>query len=146
MPHCSSEHDEQFESMVGGAELVRSWTAPAAMESDMSYSNSLAEGGRNISEPITNSELSRIVRDKEFIRVIELIKKTSQVEPREFILGRYIKFINDPAAIAKASEELSEEHYYIRDPKERNWIKNYIHQNDNQPNFTPDQKKQILKK
>ena len=43
-------------------------------------------------------------------------------------------------------QSIGVEYMYIRDPKERNWIKNYIHQNDNQPNFTPDQKKQILKK
>ena len=43
-------------------------------------------------------------------------------------------------------QSIGVEYMYIRDPKERNWIKNYIHQNDNQPNFTPNQKKQILKK
>ena len=31
---------------------------------------------------------------------------------------------------------------YMRCDPKKNWIKNYIHQNDNQPNFTPDQKKQ----
>ena len=43
-------------------------------------------------------------------------------------------------------QSIGVEYMYIRDSKERNWIKNYIHQNDNQPNFNPDQKKQILKK
>ncbi len=38
------------------------------------------------------------------------------------------------------------EYTYIRDSKERNWIKNYIHENSNQPKFSPEQKKQILKK
>jgi 2-oxoglutarate dehydrogenase E1 component len=35
---------------------------------------------------------------------------------------------------------------YIRNSSERNWIKNYIHKNDNQPSFSLDQKKQMLKK
>ena len=43
-------------------------------------------------------------------------------------------------------QSIGVEYIYIRDAKERNWIKNYIHQNDNQPNFSPAQKKQILKK
>jgi len=43
-------------------------------------------------------------------------------------------------------QSIGVEYMYIRDIKERNWIKNFIHQNDNQPNFTLDQKKQILKK
>ncbi len=38
------------------------------------------------------------------------------------------------------------EYMYIRNSNERNWIKNYIHKNDNQPSFSLDQKKQILKK
>ena len=38
------------------------------------------------------------------------------------------------------------EFMYIRDTKERNWIKDFIHQNDNQPSFDLSQKKQILKK
>jgi len=43
-------------------------------------------------------------------------------------------------------QSIGVEYMYIRDPKERNWIKNYIHQNDNQPRFSLNQKKQILKK
>ena len=42
-------------------------------------------------------------------------------------------------------QSIGVEYMYIRDPKERNWIKIIFTQNDNQPNFTPDQK-QILKK
>ena len=43
-------------------------------------------------------------------------------------------------------ESIGVEYMYIRDPKERDWIQNYIHQNDNQAKFNLDQKKQILKK
>ena len=43
-------------------------------------------------------------------------------------------------------ESIGVEYVYIRDPKERDWIKNFIHQNDNHPKFSPGQKKQILKK
>ena len=38
------------------------------------------------------------------------------------------------------------EYMYIRDPEEVEWIKNKLHQNDNQPSFSAEQKKQILKK
>jgi 2-oxoglutarate dehydrogenase E1 component len=43
-------------------------------------------------------------------------------------------------------QSIGVEYMYIRDLKETDWIKNYIHQNDNQPNFSAGQKKQILKK
>ena len=43
-------------------------------------------------------------------------------------------------------QSIGVEYMYIRDPKERDWIQNYIHQNDNQAKFSLDQKKQILKK
>ena len=43
-------------------------------------------------------------------------------------------------------QSIGVEYMYIRDPKERDWIQNYIHQNDNQAKFNLDQKKQILKK
>ena len=43
-------------------------------------------------------------------------------------------------------QSLGVEYMYIRNSSERNWIKNYIHKNDNQPLFTLDQKKQMLKK
>ena len=42
-------------------------------------------------------------------------------------------------------QSIGVEYMYIRDPKERDWIQNYIHQNDNQPKFNLEQKKQILK-
>ena len=38
------------------------------------------------------------------------------------------------------------EYMYIRDPKVQEWIKNRLDINDNQPNFSPDQKKSILGK
>ncbi len=38
------------------------------------------------------------------------------------------------------------EFMYIRDISERNWIMDYLHRNDNQPNFNLSEKKQILKK
>jgi 2-oxoglutarate dehydrogenase E1 component len=43
-------------------------------------------------------------------------------------------------------QSIGVEYMYIRDPKERDWIQNYIHQNDNQAKFNLEQKKQILKK
>ena len=38
------------------------------------------------------------------------------------------------------------EYMYIRDPKEIQWIQNWLNKNDNHPNFTDTEKKQILKK
>ena len=38
------------------------------------------------------------------------------------------------------------EYMYIRNPEEIQWIQNKLNVNENQPNFTPDQKKHILKK
>jgi len=38
------------------------------------------------------------------------------------------------------------EYMYIRDPKKLNWIQERLNINDNHPNFSPDQKKHILKK
>jgi 2-oxoglutarate dehydrogenase E1 component len=38
------------------------------------------------------------------------------------------------------------EYNYIRDPERRTWIKNWIHENDNQPSLSIDEKKQILHK
>ncbi len=38
------------------------------------------------------------------------------------------------------------EYMYIREPKELEWIQNKLNINDNQPSFTSDQKKHILKK
>ncbi|MAZ31392.1 MAG: 2-oxoglutarate dehydrogenase E1 component [Flavobacteriales bacterium] len=43
-------------------------------------------------------------------------------------------------------QSIGVEYMYIRNSSERNWIKNYIHKNDNQPLFTLNQKKQMLKK
>jgi 2-oxoglutarate dehydrogenase E1 component len=43
-------------------------------------------------------------------------------------------------------QSIGVEYMYIRNSSERNWIKNYIHKNDNQPSFSLDQKKQMLKK
>ena len=38
------------------------------------------------------------------------------------------------------------EYNYIRDPERRTWIKNWIHENDNKPSLTMEEKKQILHK
>ena len=38
------------------------------------------------------------------------------------------------------------EYMYIRSPKKRKWIQNWINKNDNHPTFSPKQKKHILKK
>ena len=38
------------------------------------------------------------------------------------------------------------EYMYIRDPKEIQWIQNWLNKNDNHPSFTDTEKKQILKK
>ena len=38
------------------------------------------------------------------------------------------------------------EYMYIRDPKEIQWIQNWLNKNDNHPSFTETEKKQILKK
>jgi len=38
------------------------------------------------------------------------------------------------------------EYNYIRDPERRTWIKHWIHQNDNQPSLSVEEKKQILHK
>jgi 2-oxoglutarate dehydrogenase E1 component len=43
-------------------------------------------------------------------------------------------------------QSIGVEYMYIRNSNERNWIKNYIHKNDNQPTFSLEQKKQMLKK
>ena len=43
-------------------------------------------------------------------------------------------------------QSIGVEYMYIRNSDERNWIKNYIHKNDNQPKFSLEQKKQMLKK
>jgi 2-oxoglutarate dehydrogenase E1 component len=65
------------------------------------------------------------------------------------------KIINMPAStlsdILKHLEKvycqsIGVEYMYIREPKELNWIKNRLDINDNQPNFSPDQKKNILGK
>ncbi len=38
------------------------------------------------------------------------------------------------------------EYMYIRDPQERKWIQNWLHTNDNHPNYTNEEKKNILKR
>ena len=38
------------------------------------------------------------------------------------------------------------EYMYIRNPERRKWIQNWLHTNDNHPNYTHEQKKHILKK
>ncbi len=38
------------------------------------------------------------------------------------------------------------EYMYIRNPKEKKWIQNWLNKNDNHPNYSPDEKKQLLKK
>ena len=38
------------------------------------------------------------------------------------------------------------EYMYIRDPERIQWIQNKLNQNDNQPRFSPEEKKQLLKK
>lgn len=38
------------------------------------------------------------------------------------------------------------EYMYIREPEKVSWIKSFLNQNDNQPNFTLDEKKEILQK
>ncbi len=43
-------------------------------------------------------------------------------------------------------QSIGVEFMYIRDPKVQDWIKNRLDVNDNQPNFSADQKKHILKK
>ncbi len=43
-------------------------------------------------------------------------------------------------------QSIGVEFMYIRDPKVQEWIKNRLDINDNQPNFSVDQKKHILKK
>ena len=43
-------------------------------------------------------------------------------------------------------QSIGVEYNYVRNPKEAQWIQDWIHRNDNQPNFTADQKKYILKK
>ncbi len=43
-------------------------------------------------------------------------------------------------------QSIGTEYTYIREPERQNWIKNRLNVNDNQPNFSPDEKKQILSK
>ena len=43
-------------------------------------------------------------------------------------------------------QSIGVEYMYIREPKVLNWIKNRLDINDNQPNFNPEQKKNILGK
>jgi len=43
-------------------------------------------------------------------------------------------------------QSIGVEYNYIRDPERRTWIKNWIHKDDNQPNLSIDEKKQILHK
>ncbi len=43
-------------------------------------------------------------------------------------------------------QSIGVEYMYIRDPEQVEWIKNRLHKNSNNPNFTSDQKKHILHK
>ena len=43
-------------------------------------------------------------------------------------------------------QSIGVEYMYIRDPKKLSWVKNRLDINDNQPNFNPEQKKNILGK
>ena len=43
-------------------------------------------------------------------------------------------------------QSIGVEYMYIREPEELEWIKKRLHQNTNTPKFSPDQKKQILRK
>jgi 2-oxoglutarate dehydrogenase E1 component len=43
-------------------------------------------------------------------------------------------------------QSIGVEFMYIREVEEREWIKNRLHKNGNEPNFQPEQKKQILRK
>jgi len=43
-------------------------------------------------------------------------------------------------------QSIGVEYNYVRNPKEQQWIQNWIHKNDNQPNLSPEQKKYTLKK
>lgn len=43
-------------------------------------------------------------------------------------------------------KSIGTEFMYIRDPERRNWVKKTINKDDNQPNYTPQQKKKILGK
>jgi 2-oxoglutarate dehydrogenase E1 component len=43
-------------------------------------------------------------------------------------------------------QSIGVEYMYIRQPEELEWIKKRLHQNTNTPKFSPDQKKQILRK
>ncbi len=43
-------------------------------------------------------------------------------------------------------QSIGVEYMYIRDPEKVEWIKNKLNKNDNQPNFTKEEKKQILRK
>ena len=41
-------------------------------------------------------------------------------------------------------ESIGVEYMYVRNVEKKNWIKDRLHQNQNQPNFSPEQKKDIL--
>lgn len=43
-------------------------------------------------------------------------------------------------------QSIGVEYMYIRDPEKVTWIKDQLNKNDNQPNFSPDEKKEILQK
>tara|TARA_A100001011_G_scaffold40894_1_gene38575 strand:+ start:756 stop:3524 length:2769 start_codon:yes stop_codon:yes gene_type:complete len=43
-------------------------------------------------------------------------------------------------------ESIGVEYMYVRNVEKKNWIKDRLHQNQNQPNFSPEQKKDILNK
>lgn len=43
-------------------------------------------------------------------------------------------------------QSIGVEYSYIRNPKEIQWIQNWLHKNDNHPNFSASEKKHILKK
>ena len=43
-------------------------------------------------------------------------------------------------------ESIGVEYMYVRNVEKKEWIKERLHQNENHPNFNPDQKKHILNK
>ena len=64
MPHCSSEHDEQFGSMVGGAALERALTVPVATGGPMD----------DTKRTHNNGNLDKVVPDKKFMDILEKIR------------------------------------------------------------------------
>jgi len=101
MPHCSSEHDEQFESMVGGAaeegldKVGRSFSAPATLigperTTQPRKLKALYPRAKTITGP---QQADQYERDQEFSQLIETLSQS--FPPEKFIIDRLNLLLQD---------------------------------------------------